>query len=140
MLLKGAFPAAPRILFGIVDVRDLAALHLIAMVHPRAAGERFIAQADELSYTLLDISLMLREGLGGGAARAPRDEISDKRIHELAKFLPNLTVITNRSSNRPPATPAKAKSLLHWRPRSAFETIVDTGQSLLDLSHMQDRR
>src|SRR5262245_26431335 len=41
-LLNG-MPGAPQIYFAVVDVRDVADLHLRAMTHPAAKGERFIA-------------------------------------------------------------------------------------------------
>ena len=39
----GAYPAAPKIGFPISDVRDVAATHVLAMEHPKAAGERFLS-------------------------------------------------------------------------------------------------
>ena len=44
-LMDGSLPGAPRIHFGVSDVRDVADLHVRAMTHPRAAGERFLAVA-----------------------------------------------------------------------------------------------
>ena len=44
-LMDGAIPACPRINFCVVDVRDVADLHLLAMTSPKAAGERFLATA-----------------------------------------------------------------------------------------------
>src|SRR5690606_39580654 len=46
-LLDGAMPAVPRIHFGLVDVRDVADLHLRAMTSPKAKGERFLARSEE---------------------------------------------------------------------------------------------
>ena len=42
-LLEGRPPALPRLGFAVVDVRDLAALHVRAMTTPEAAGQRFLA-------------------------------------------------------------------------------------------------
>jgi nucleoside-diphosphate-sugar epimerase len=39
-LLDGTVPGCPRLYFGIVDVRDIADLHLRAMTHPAAKGGR----------------------------------------------------------------------------------------------------
>ena len=44
-LLDGAVPGIPRLSFGIVDVRDVADLHLRAMTRAEASGERFLAVA-----------------------------------------------------------------------------------------------
>jgi len=42
-LMDGAMPGCPELYFGIVDVRDVADLHVRTMTDPAAAGERFIA-------------------------------------------------------------------------------------------------
>jgi dihydroflavonol-4-reductase len=47
-LLEGRPAAMPRLGFWVVDVRDLADLHIRAMTSPAAAGERFIAAGDFL--------------------------------------------------------------------------------------------
>jgi dihydroflavonol-4-reductase len=57
-LMDGRMPGCPRLYFGLVDVRDLADLHLWAMNHP-AAGERFTAATDE-SLWLVDVARILR--------------------------------------------------------------------------------
>ena len=70
-LLDGAMPAVPKIYFGLVDVRDVADLHLRAMTSPAAKGERFIAVAGE-TLSILDIAKVLRRTMGASAARVPR--------------------------------------------------------------------
>ena len=42
-LLDGSLSACPDISFGVVDVRDIADLHVRALAAPNMAGERFIA-------------------------------------------------------------------------------------------------
>jgi dihydroflavonol-4-reductase len=37
----------PKLYFGVVDVRDVADLHIRAMTHPSTKGERFLAVAGE---------------------------------------------------------------------------------------------
>ena len=69
-MMDGALPALPRITFGVVDVRDVADLHLKAMTAPEAAGERFLAVAGDF-LSLRDIALVLKHRLGdAGAPRA----------------------------------------------------------------------
>jgi dihydroflavonol-4-reductase len=45
ILLDGKLPLIPSSSFAVVDVRDVADLHVKAMVSPRVAGERFLAAA-----------------------------------------------------------------------------------------------
>ncbi len=47
-MLTGKVPALPRIGFSVVDVRDLAALHIKAMRDSKAAGQRFLGMGDFL--------------------------------------------------------------------------------------------
>jgi nucleoside-diphosphate-sugar epimerase len=46
-MMNGALPGSPRLCLNIVDVRDVADLHLRAMLHPAANGERFLAVAGD---------------------------------------------------------------------------------------------
>ena len=46
-MLAGKLPMVPNIAFPMVDVRDVATLHVKAMVHPDAAGLRLIASRAE---------------------------------------------------------------------------------------------
>jgi nucleoside-diphosphate-sugar epimerase len=57
-LMDGAVPGCPKVSFGVVDVRDVADLHLRAMTHPAAKGERFLAVAGDF-LTMLDIAQVL---------------------------------------------------------------------------------
>ncbi|MEP7456447.1 hypothetical protein ABKW30_22645 [Phyllobacterium sp. SB3] len=61
-LLDGSPKAMPKPGFWIIDVRDLADMHICAMVSPDAAGERFIAAGDFM--WMDEIADMLRTGLG----------------------------------------------------------------------------
>src|SRR5690606_8730478 len=69
-LLDGSAPFAPRLSFDIVDVRDVAALHLAAMERPEAGGRRYIASAGPV--LLPDLAADLRTAFPDFAARIPR--------------------------------------------------------------------
>ena len=62
-LMDGAAPGCPRFHFGIVDVRDVADLHIRAMTNPAARGERFLAVAGDFM-SILDIAKVLRNRMG----------------------------------------------------------------------------
>ena len=57
-LIDGKLPAVPKLAMSIVDVRDVAALHVDAMTNPAAAGERCIAS--EGTYWMADLGRMLK--------------------------------------------------------------------------------
>jgi dihydroflavonol-4-reductase len=59
-MLEGTMPVQPKLHFGIVDVRDVADLHLRAMTNPAAAGERFIAVSGDF-LRLRDIARLMAD-------------------------------------------------------------------------------
>jgi len=79
-MLDGGLIGCPRLSFGVVDVRDVASLHVAAMTQAGARGERFIAVAGDF-LPMLEIAKILRKprrrgekGAGAGTsglARAP---------------------------------------------------------------------
>ena len=69
-LMDGAMPGCPRLYFGVVDVRDVADLHIRAMTHPAAKGERFLAIAGDF-LSMLDIAKVLKRRMGAAAKRVP---------------------------------------------------------------------
>lgn len=127
--LSGEIPACPRYYFGIVDVRDVADLHLRAMTHPAANGERFLAVAAS-SISVLEAATILRKELQHKARKAPKHELPNWLIRALALFSPELRMLTPELGKRKFVTAEKAAQLLDWRPRPIEETIRDTAESL----------
>jgi nucleoside-diphosphate-sugar epimerase len=127
--LDGAIPVCPRISFGGVDVRDVADLHLRAMINPAAKGERFLAVAGDV-VTLIDVAMILKKRLGPIARRVPTREMPDWLVRLLANFIPDLRLIALELGNVRNLTNAKAKRILNWTPRSNEDCIVATAESL----------
>lgn len=131
-LLDGAVPALPRIYLGLVDVRDVADLHVKAMTAPQAAGERFLATTGA-AVSLAGIAHTLRDGLGPAARRVPRFELPDLAVRLAALVLPTARLAVPRLGIRRSATSAKARETLGWSPRPAEEAILATAESLIRL-------
>jgi nucleoside-diphosphate-sugar epimerase len=132
-MLDGKLPGAPRIYFGVVDVRDVVEIHKLAMTHPAAAGERFIAVAGA-PMSLLQVARALRTQLGSAANKAPNRELPDWLIRLLALFSPNARRVVPDLGKIRAASNQKAKALLGWSPRSGETAVVASGESLLRLS------
>ena len=128
-LLSGKVPGLPRLGFNIVDVRDVADLHIRAMTNPAAAGQRFIA-AGEFAW-MADIAALLRARLGDQAAKVPTRNAPDVLIRLAALFDRDLSAVTGSLGKRQEFTSAKAQSVLGWRPRPMAETILDCANSLI---------
>ncbi|MGH9886330.1 MAG: SDR family oxidoreductase [bacterium] len=128
-ILQGRPPGIPRLGFSIVDVRDLADLHILAMTAPEAAGERFIGAGDYM--WMAEIASTLRAQLGERAAKVPTRGIPDFVFRTLARFVPPLRNLTPGLGRRQSFTSAKAQSVLGFSPRPATTTVVDCAESLL---------
>jgi dihydroflavonol-4-reductase len=128
-LLSGKVPGLPRLGFSIVDVRDVADLHIAAMIAPQAAGERFIAAGDFAWMT--DVAALLRARLGSAARKVPTRKVPDFVVRFAALFDKSLAAVTPRLGQQRAFSSAKAQNLLGWRPRPLEETVVDCARSLL---------
>jgi len=131
-LMDGGIPRCPRLSFGIVDVRDVADLHLRAMIDPRAVGERFLAVAGE-SMSIQEIALLLRARMGDAAARAPTKVVPDWMVRLASLFNPPLAQVVSELGKIKRITNEKARHVLSWSPRSNVDAIVATAESLVRL-------
>ena len=128
-LLSGKVPGLPRLGFNIVDVRDVADLHIRAMTAPQAAGERFIAAGDFA--WMADLAALLRARLGAQAAKVPTAKAPDLLLRIVALFDRDLQSVTPGLGRKHAFTSAKAQSVLGWKPRPMEETVLDCASSLI---------
>ncbi|WP_186759474.1 aldehyde reductase [Arthrobacter alpinus] len=115
-LMSGVLPGMPKVSSGVVDVRDVAALHVLAMTHPSARGQRFLASGGD-AMSLPEISRVLHARLGDGASRVPTRVLPDLLVRLAALFdkdlagevVPRLGKVKHLSND-------KARSVLGWAP------------------------
>ncbi|MBO9534042.1 MAG: aldehyde reductase [Solirubrobacteraceae bacterium] len=131
-LLDGAVPGIPHLSYGIVDVRDVADLHLRAMIDPAANGERFLAIGEGFA-SMADIAKILKANLGDDAARVPTRTLPNWLVRIGARFDPSIRAISSELGKQKAATNAKARTVLGWQPRSNEAAILATARSLIDL-------
>jgi nucleoside-diphosphate-sugar epimerase len=131
-LMDGALPGCPQLYFGVVDVRDVADLHLRAMTDSRAKGERFLALAGDF-LSLRDIALILKAGMGDAAKNVPTWQLPNWMVRFAALRDPGIKQILPELGTRKNATNAKARRVLGWSPLSNDEAIVATAESLVRL-------
>lgn len=129
-LLSGKAPGAPKLTFGIVDVRDIADLHIRAMTTPAAAGQRFLATS-EGSMSLPDIAKMLRKHYPAFKRKVPRVVLPDWSVKMLAWFRADLKQMVPELGKEKTISGEKARTILNWRPRSMKEAIKATADSLI---------
>lgn len=133
MLMDRALPGLPRIQFGVVDVRDVADMHIRAMTHPAAAGQRFLAVSGNF-LSMQQLALMLKQGLGERAARVPTMQLPDWLLRVASLFNPTVKGILPELGKLKNATSAKAMGMLGWKPRSREEAVVSAALSLIELN------
>jgi nucleoside-diphosphate-sugar epimerase len=129
-LLHGQPPALPRLAFNIVDVRDLADLHIRALETVEAGGERLIAMGEALWYG--DVARILREGLGAAAAKVPTATMPDLVARGLATVSPQMKTMLPLLGRTQAFSTEKARRVLGFAPRPAAETVIDCARSLLE--------
>jgi dihydroflavonol-4-reductase len=127
-LLDGSVPALPRFGFCLVDVRDIAQLHLLAMTVPSAAGQRFLGSSD--FYWMKDMANVLKQGLGEKARKVPSISIPDFVVRLFAVFDPIVRGRLHELGKRRLASSDKARRELGWTTRPVPETILETAKSL----------
>ncbi|KUJ13142.1 putative NAD dependent epimerase/dehydratase [Mollisia scopiformis] len=131
-LLKGDLPGCPDIMFGIVDVRDVASLHLLAMTSPAAAGERFLAIAPS-AMTVQEVAITLKQRLPELSKKTRTRTLPDFLVRLVALFDPEVASIAAHLGKKKYPTNEKAKRVLGWEPRSREDAITATAESLVKL-------
>ena len=132
MILTGKMPAIPRISMGVVDVRDVADLHVRAMSAPAAAGQRFLAVGSKALW-MREVAEILKQELGTTIPGIKTREAPSWMLRLLKPFMPLLRDVVPELDKLKNSSNAKAKEVLGWSPRPAREAILATAQSLKEL-------
>ena len=129
-ILDGSLRALPNIGFGIVDVRDVADLHVRALTAPGMAGERFLASGPFLKVAA--IAEILRARLGEQARKVAKRSMPDLVVRIASLFNPLAKTIVGELGSVRNMDVSHAKAVLGWSARPAEESIVDCARSLID--------
>jgi nucleoside-diphosphate-sugar epimerase len=138
-LMDGTVPGCPRLSFGIVDVRDVADLHLRAMTDPAARGERFLAVAGDFM-SIQQIAQILKARLGDAAKRVPTRLLPNWIVRLFALADSGVGLIVPELGKLKNATNAKARRVLGWTPRSNEDAVIATAESLVRLGLLRHSR
>ena len=138
-LLDGSLRACPDIGFGVVDVRDVADLHVRALTASNMAGERFIASGRFMK--LREIAEVLRAGLGAdldanfasAASRITTRNVPDWLVRLVARFNPVARAVVGELGSVRNMDASHAKAVLGWATRAVEDSILDSARSLIAL-------
>ena len=126
-VIDGKVPGCPKLHLGFVDVRDVAAAHILAMQKPEADGERFIIS--EREYWFREFSAVLR---AAGYEKAPSREMPNWLVKFLGLFDPPTRQMSQMIGKEKITPSDKAKKLLGWKPRPADESLRDTAAQIVE--------
>ncbi len=126
-MISGKFPALPEIFFTIVDVRDIAKLHVDSLKNENSDNKRILATSEN-GIAFLAISRILREI---GFERSPKNAIPNQVINSLAVFNKEMK-ITSSMIQRGfyKVDLSETVSIFNWKPIPLKETLVDMTNSI----------
>ncbi len=129
--LAGKYPAVPRTAIPIVDVRDVAHLHVLSQSKPQTAGRRLLA-ADK-SLTLIQISNILRKQFPDNR-RLPRLTLPDFMVRAAALLNPSLKSVIPDLGRTNHTDTAYVTELTGHTFISSREALETAAQSLYDFN------
>jgi len=110
-ILNGSAKESPNFTMGVVDVRDVAEIHITAMAHPDAGGERFIAASDGVM-SFYDVAELFKK---------ERPELAK----QIADMQPTAKEFYIEIANQ------KAKTVLGWQPINKEAALLASVDSLV---------
>ena len=132
-LLNGSVPALPDVGFSIVDLRDIADLHIRALEAPadKVVGGRFIGSSGPFM-KFADVAAVLRDRLGPQARKVPTRKMPAIGVRVFALFMPAAKQLIGEIGRTRTHSSAHAQSVLGWQPRPPEDSIVDCARSLIE--------
>ena len=125
-MLNGSMPALAKIHIGIVDVRDVAKAHILAMKNDQSNGERFIVSEKEM--WMSDIANVLN----ANGYKAPEKNMPNFLLKAMAMFKSDLKTISKMAGKQRDCNTTKAIDVLGWKPISAEESILAAAKQITD--------
>ena len=129
-IMTGKFPAIPAIYFTVVDVRDIAMLHVKALKNKESDGRRLLTTSGE-GYHMIKISKILNDD---GFKKAPTSELPTLMLKLLAPFSAEMkNVLKNVKRGKYDADTSLATKLFDWKPIPLEKTVSEMGASLAQI-------
>ncbi|MEL6567983.1 MAG: aldehyde reductase [Pseudomonadota bacterium] len=128
-LMQGKLPAVPRVGFQIVDVRDVAEAHVLAMENDTAIGKRYAVTDDFMWFK--DVARLLRDAYPNHPKKIPTGEMPDWLLKFMAPINPPVKQILSELGKERIVSSERARTELGWSPLSAREAILAAADSLV---------
>ncbi|WDI31019.1 NAD-dependent epimerase/dehydratase family protein [Hyphococcus flavus] len=128
LLMTGAYPAVPPVSYPVVDVRDVAQIHVNALENPETSGRRLIAASETLS--LSDIAEILRQAFPDRAGKIPSRVLPAWLVRLLAVVDRNIATVLADLGSVPQADSDYVRALTGVNFRPARDAVIDAARSL----------
>ena len=126
-MIKGEFPALPNIYFSVVDVRDVAKLHVESLTNSKSDFKRIITSSSK-AISFLEISKILRKI---GYKKSTLKTVPDQIIKLLAIFNKDMRTSKYMIKRGDFSLDLNQTSeIYNWEPTPFYETMVDMSNSL----------
>jgi nucleoside-diphosphate-sugar epimerase len=135
-MMNGKYPIVPDWDMGVVDVRDVATLEVLAMTKPEAAGKRFVCSADNI--LMKDQNNYLIGLYPDLAKRIPTRVPPNWFIKFLSLFMPALKMTAESVGKVRKMDSSRARETLGWKPRTAKEAIKSAAESAYEFDLIKD--
>ena len=122
-LLDGSMKVIPNLYMNIIDVRDVAELHIRAMTSPNAKGERFLALAGG-KMSLPEIASLLKNKMPGITKNVSTKSIPDWAVYFTALFSLKAKTIASMLRASRNVSNSKAMKVLAWTPVATNEEAI----------------
>ena len=131
ILLNGTLKAIPNLPLNVVDVRDVADLHIRAMENPNANGQRFIASADG-QISLQGIAEVIRNKRPEVSQKITKGKLPNWTLRIASMFNKQAKETLFMAKMNRNVSNNKAKNVLGWNPiASQEETILASVDSMI---------
>lgn len=128
-LITGQFPGNPNLNFTIVDVRDVALLHVKAISSDESNGKRCLTTSKDYLH-MSKLSSILREG---GYKKAPSKNIPNFIVKFLALFSSEMKGVARDLDRKYEVDISETISLFNWKPIEIKKTILDMAASVQNI-------
>lgn len=126
--LHGEMPGSPKVQFPIVDVRDVARLHVDALESQQAIGQRYLATSE--AFWFHEIGAALKTAVPEFSRKLPKFVMPNWLVKLVSVFDKDVSAIVPQLGKEMATDNSKTRNTFDWQPVAAIESIAATAESL----------
>ena len=128
-IMRRDLPGLPKLGWASVDVRDVAAAHVKAMVAPAAAGQRFCCVGEPV--WMSDVARILKKNFAARGYNIPTRVMPNFLVRLVSLIDKSVRLILYELDNLAEVDNSRIKQVLDWQPRSMEEMVTSMGESMI---------